>query len=133
MSEPGHRTNWVDPRTANSRYPSPLSKQNARDARDWIAEGRMTHEQAAAHFNCGLVELVAKVERLRGKDSGHGNANLNVKPTMRDTLQGQFQHEGEAMHGTVERLWAEYCYYRTFALANGCSPYSSLSPEPVLH
>lgn len=128
----GHRTNWVDPRTAGSRYPTPLSKRKARNARDWIAEGRMTHAQAAAHYGCTTEELISAVADLRGQDSGHGNAVLNVKPTMRDILRDKFKRAGEAMHTAVERLWAEWNYYRTFALKHGCPPYSGLTPEPVL-
>lgn len=133
MSEhQGHRSNWVSSETANSRFPSPLSHKQAKKARELISRGSMTHEQAAAHFGCELAELIAATADMRGKGQGHGNALLNVKPAMRNTIRDKFKLAGEAIHAAVERLWAEWSYYRTFALAHGCPPYSSLTPEPVL-
>ena len=127
MSEhQGHRSNWVSSETANSRFPSPLSHKQAKKARELISRGSMTHEQAAAHFGCELAELIAATADMRGKGQGHGNAVLNVKPSMRDTIKEEFQHEGEAAHAAVERLWFEYQHYRVWAEAMGCPPLGSL-------
>jgi hypothetical protein len=122
--------NHISNQTTARRDTRKLTEDQTRKAKELRDQGRTFDEIDEILVVADGTTLAAN-GLWRASTSDSGNAVLNVDPEDRDRFRADHCLPGEAIRSGFKRHLCEHVYYRAWAQATGCPPFSGLSLEPA--